>query len=172
MALTSLDTLFLHELQDLYSAETQLVNALPQMAQAAAHDDLQAAFNEHLEETRGQVERLEQIFDQIGENPEGEHCEAMEGLIEEGEEMIQKEGEDHVKDAALIAAAQRVEHYEIAGYGAARTYAKELGHSDAASLLEETLSEEKAADKKLNKLATGGYLSSGINKEARERATV
>lgn len=168
MALTSLNTLLLHELRDLYSAETQLVEALPKMAQAASHEDLKAAFNEHLEETRGQVERLRRIFDHLGEGPEGAHCNAMEGLIEEGEEIIQESGEAHVKDAALIAAAQRVEHYEMAGYGAAQTYAKELGHRNAASLLSETLSEEKEADKKLNKLATGGWLSSGINEEARE----
>lgn len=169
MALTSLNTLLLHELRDLYSAETQLVDALPKMAQAATHDELKDAFNEHLEETRGHVDRLEEIFSQIGESPEGEHCDAMAGLIEEGEELIQKEGESHVKDAALIAAAQRVEHYEMAGYGTARTYANELGQSNVVSLLKETLSEEKAADKKLNKIATGGWISSGINKEAREK---
>jgi ferritin-like metal-binding protein YciE len=167
MTLTSLDDLFLHELRDLYSAEKQLVDALPKMARAASHEDLRDAFEEHLEETRGQIDRLEHIFSHLGERPEGGHCEAMEGLIEEGEEIIQENGEPHVKDAALIAAAQRVEHYEMAGYGAARTYANELGHSNAASLLDDTLSEEKSADKKLNKMATGGWLSSGINKEAR-----
>ena len=170
MALSSFNDLLLHELRDLYSAETQLTDALPQMAQAASHDDLKAAFNEHLEETRGHVDRLERIFDGLGERPEGVHCEAMEGLIEEGEELIREGGEDNVKDAALIAAAQRVEHYEVAGYGAAHNYAGQLDLSDAASLLDETLGEEKAADKKLNKLATGGWLSEGINEEAREKA--
>lgn len=170
MALTSLNSLLLHELRDLYSAETQLLAALPKMAQAASHDDLKAAFHEHMEETRGQIHRLRKIFERLGEYPEGEHCNAMEGLVEEGEEIIEEEGEAHVKDAALIAAAQRVEHYEMAGYGAAHTYANELGHRDAASPLEDTLSEEKAADKKLNKLATGGWLSRWINKEAREEA--
>lgn len=170
MALSSLNNLLLHELRDLYSAETQLTDALPQMAQAASHDDLKAAFNEHLEETRGHVDRLERVFDQLGERPEGVHCEAMEGLIEEGEELIQEGGEDNVKDAALIAAAQRVEHYEIAGYGVARNYARQLDLSEVSDLVDETLGEEKAADKKLNKLATGGWLSEGINEEAREKA--
>jgi ferritin-like metal-binding protein YciE len=171
MALTSLNNLLLHELRDLYSAETQLVEALPKMAQAASHEDLKTAFNDHLAETRDQIDRLDHIFSHMGEQAEGEHCNAMEGLIKEGEEIIQESGEAHVKDAALIAAAQRVEHYEMAGYGAAHTYAKELGHRNVASLLNDTLSEEKAADKKLNKLATGGWLSSGINKEAREETS-
>ena len=126
-ALNSLNSLFLYELRDLYSAETQLVDALPSMARAASHEDLKAAFNEHLEETRGQVDRLRQIFDQLGESPEGECCEAMEGLVQEGEEIVNQDGNAHIKDAALIAAAQRVEHYEVAGYGTARTYASELG---------------------------------------------
>lgn len=171
MDLTSLNNLLLHELRDLYSAETQLVEALPKMAQAASHEDLKAAFNDHLAETRDQINRLDHIFSHMGERAEGEHCNAMEGLIEEGEEIIQESGEAHVKDAALIAAAQRVEHYEMAGYGAAHTYAKELEHRNVASLLDDTLSEEKAADKELNKLATGGWLSSGINKEAREETS-
>jgi ferritin-like metal-binding protein YciE len=166
--LDSLDTLLVHELRDLYSAETQLTEALPNMSRAASHDDLKATFDEHLEETRGQVERLRQIFDQLGESPEGERCEAMEGLVQEGEEVIEMNGEAHIKDAALIAAAQRVEHYEIAGYGTAQTYADELGLSEPKRLLDETLSEEKSADKKLGKLATGGWLSSGINEGARK----
>ena len=169
-ALNSLNSLFLYELRDLYSAETQLVDALPNMARAASHEDLKTAFNEHLEETRGQVDRLRQIFDQLGESPEGERCEAMEGLVHEGEEIINQDGNAHIKDAALIAGAQRVEHYEIAGYGTARTYASELGLNEAKRLLDDTLSEEKAADKTLNKLATGGWLSSGINDEARGSA--
>lgn len=168
-ALDSLNALFLHELRDLYSAETQLLEALPELANTASHQELKDAFNEHLEQTRNQVDRLRDIFDRIGENPEGEHCEAMEGLIEEGEEVIAQEGDAIVKDAALIAAAQRAEHYEIAGYGTARTYANELGLDDVASLLEETLSEEKETDKQLTKLATGGWLSEGINVEAQKR---
>ncbi len=168
--LTSLDDLLLHELRDLYSAETQLTEALPLMIGAATHDDLKTAFNDHLEETRGHIDRLRRALDHLGQTPEGEHCEAMEGLIKEAQETINQRGEPNVKDAALIASAQRVEHYEIAGYGSAHTYAKQLGRSEIASLLNDTLDEEKAADKKLNKLATGGWLSSGINKEAKEHA--
>lgn len=167
--LNSLDTLFVHELRDLYSAETQLLEALPKMSQAASHQELKDAFENHLEQTRGQVERLRDIFDRLGESPEGEHCEAMEGLVEEGEEIIEQQGDAIVKDAALIAAAQRAEHYEISGYGTARTYANELGMSEAADLLDETLSEEKNTDEQLTKLATGGWLSSGINEEARQQ---
>ena len=166
MALTSLNSLFLEELRDLYSAETQLTDALPKLADAASRSELKDAFNEHLEETREHVSRLERIFDQLGESPQGEHCEAMEGLLAEGEERIQEDGEADVKDAALIGAAQRTEHYEMAGYGSASTYADRLGMTDAKRLLDETLSEEKSADKKLNKIATGGWLSSGVNKEA------
>ncbi len=168
-ALNSLNTLLVHELRDLYSAETQLLEALPQMAQVATHDELKQAFNEHESQTRQQIERLRDIFDRLGESPEGEHCEAMEGLIEEGQEIIEQQGDAVVKDAALIAAAQRAEHYEIAGYGTARTYANELGMTEAANLLDETLSEEKNTDERLTKLATGGWLSSGINEEARQR---
>jgi ferritin-like metal-binding protein YciE len=171
MALTSLKALLLQELRDLYSAETQLVEALPKMGQAASRDDLEAAFTDHLEETRGHVERLKLVFDDLNERPEGGFCNAMEGLIEEGEEIIQESGEAHVKDAALIAAAQRVEHYEIAGYGTASTYAEELGYQNVAGLLNDTLDEERAADEELNKLATGGWLSSGINKEAQEETS-
>lgn len=170
-ALRTLDGLLLHELRDLHSAERQLTNALPKMADAASHEDLKNAFREHLDETREHVERLEEIFRDMGKNPEGKHCEAMEGLIREGEEIIAEGGDSALKDAALIAAAQRAEHYEIAGYGAAATYAKELDLDDAEDLLGETLSEEKAADKKLNKIATGGWLFSGVNREARERTT-
>lgn len=170
MNLSSFNELLLSEMRDLYSAETQLVDALPKMARAATHEELKDAFNEHLEETREHVERLRRAFDHLGEHPEGEHCDAMEGLIEEGEEIVESGGESNVKDAALIAAAQRVEHYEISGYGTARTYADELDLSEVKDLLDDTLSEEKSADKKLNKLATGGWLTEGINEEARQRA--
>ena len=166
MPLTSLNSLFIEELRDLYSAETQLIEALPKLAQAASRSELKEAFDEHLEETREHVSRLEEVFNQLGESPEGEHCEAMEGLIAEGEERIQEKGSADVKDAALIAAAQRTEHYEMAGYGSARTYADELGMGEASDLLNQTLSEEKSADKKLNKIATGGWLSSGVNQQA------
>ena len=168
MNLSSPRTLFLSELRDLYSAETQLLDALPKMAQAATNAELRAAFQEHLEETRGQVERLQRIFDSLGENPKGEHCDAMAGLIKEGEEVIQAQGDADVKDAALIAAAQRVEHYEIAGYGTVSTFADLLDLDKEKRLLQEILDEEAAADKKLTKIATGGLFTSGINKEALE----
>jgi len=161
MALDSLHDLYVNELKDLYNAETQLVKALPKMAKAASNPDLKAAIEEHLEVTRGQVERLERVFEGLGVSPKGKKCKAMEGLIEEGKEVMEEDGEDAVIDAALIAAAQRVEHYEIAGYGCARTFAKLLGYDKAAQLLQETLDEEGEADKKLTELA-----ETGINVEA------
>ena len=169
MQLNSLKDLYVEQLRDLYSAETQLVGALPKMAQAASSADLKKAFQQHLDETRTQKQRLEQIFSEIGTSPEGETCKAMEGLIKEGEQVIQANGDPKVKDAALIAAAQRVEHYEMAGYGTVRTYANELGFSNAKSLLQRTLDEEGNADKKLNALAEGGVFSSGINEKAMSR---
>ena len=170
MALTSLRNLLVEQMRDLYSAENQLVKALPKMAQAASNEALREAFQEHLDETRGHVERLQKAFKELSESPEGEHCEAMEGLIKEGEQVINKQGESHVKDAALIASAQRVEHYEIAGYGTVHAFADELDLDNVADLMGETLGEEEAADKKLNKIAVGGMLASGLNKEA-EKAT-
>jgi len=161
MALDSLHDLYVNELKDLYNAETQLVKALPKMVKAASNPDLKAAIEEHLEVTRGQVERLERVFEGLGVSPKGKKCKAMEGLIEEGKEVMEEDGEDAVIDAALIAAAQRVEHYEIAGYGCARTFAKLLGYDKAAQLLQETLDEEGEADKKLTELA-----ETGINVEA------
>ena len=169
MQLNSLKDLYVEQLRDLYSAETQLVDALPKMAQAASSADLKKAFQSHLDETRTQKQRLEQIFSEIGTTPQGETCKAMEGLIKEGEQVIQANGDPKVKDAALIAAAQRVEHYEMAGYGTVRTYANELGFSNAKSLLQRTLDEEGNADKKLNSLAEGGVFSSGINEKAMAR---
>ena len=153
MKLESLQDLLVHELKDLYSAENQLVKALPKMAKAAESEDLKAAFEEHLEVTKTQVERLETIFEELGVSPKGKKCKAMEGLIEEGSELISEDGEASVKDAALIAAAQKVEHYEIAGYGCARTFAQLLGMEKAAELLQETLDEEGETDKKLTELA-------------------
>jgi ferritin-like metal-binding protein YciE len=163
MALDSLRELLIDELRDLYSAENQLVKALPKMAKAAAHEDLKAAFTEHLEVTRGQVARLDEIFEELEEKPKGKTCKAMEGLVEEGSEVIDEDGEDAVKDAALIAAAQRVEHYEIAGYGCVRTFASLLGLDDIATKLQETLDEEREADQSLTELA-----ESVINVEAEE----
>jgi ferritin-like metal-binding protein YciE len=151
--------LYIDELRDLYNAENQLVKALPKMAKAANSSDLQAGFKEHLEQTKGHVQRLEAIFENLGESPKGKTCKGMEGLIEEGSEAIE-EYEGAVLDAALIAAAQRVEHYEMAGYGTAIAFANEMGHSEHVSLLEETLKEEEETDEKLTEL------SSSINSEA------
>lgn len=150
---------FLNQLMDIYDAEKQLVKALPKVAKAAEHDELRTAIEDHLEETEGHVERLEQVFEAIGETAKGKKCKAMAGLLEEGQEGIKdKEG-----DAALICAAQKVEHYEIAAYGCLHTWARLLGEDDAADLLEETLDEEKSADEKLNELA-----ESTINAEESE----
>ena len=153
MALESLHDLYVEELRDLYNAENQLLKALPRMAKAASHPDLQAAFTEHLEVTRGQVERLDRIFADLGEKAKGKKCRAMEGLIEEGKEILDKDAEPSVLDAALIAAAQKVEHYEMAGYGCVRTFARLLGYDEAADLLQATLDEEGEADKTLTELA-------------------
>ena len=153
MKLESLHDLYVGELKDLYNAENQLLKALPKMAKAATSPELQAAFEEHLEQTKGQVERLESIFEELGVSPKGKKCKAMEGLVEEGSEVIDATGDDSVRDAALIAAAQRVEHYEIAGYGCARTFAQLLGFDDAVQLLQQTLEEESETDEKLTQLA-------------------
>ena len=161
MKLKTLEDLLHHELQDLYSAETQLVKALPKMAEAAENEDLRAAFEEHLEQTKTHVERLEEAGEILGKKLTGHTCKAMKGLIEEGSDMIAEDAEPSVKDAGLIGAAQRVEHYEIAGYGTARTLAEQLGKDDIAELLEETLEEEKETDERLTELA-----ESHINAEA------
>ena len=153
--LETLKDLFVEELRDLYSAENQILKALPKMKKAAHSEDLKAAFELHLEQTKGQVARLETIFEALDEKPTGKTCKAMEGLVEEGSEMIHEKAEPSVKDAGLIAAAQRVEHYEMAGYGTVRTWAQQLGKDDAARLLQETLDEEKQADEKLNTIAEG-----------------
>jgi ferritin-like metal-binding protein YciE len=166
MQLQSLDDVLVDQLADLLDAEKQLVEALPKMAAAASDEKLQKAFKEHLSETRDHVSRLEEIFGQLGKQPAGEPCKAMKGLIAEGEEIISAQGDPAAKDAALIAAAQRVEHYEIAGYGTAKTLADQLGHSDAKDLLDQTLDEESQADTLLTKIATGGRLGSGVNQAA------
>lgn len=161
MKLQTLQDLFVHELKDLYSAENQLVKALPKMVKAATNEDLRAGFEAHLEQTKEHVSRLEQIADACDFKLTGHRCKAMEGLIEEGGELISEEAEDTVRDAGLIGAAQRVEHYEIAGYGTARALAECLGYGQAVELLGLTLSEEKATDEKLTELA-----ESTINAEA------
>ncbi len=157
----SMQKLYLEELRDLYDAENQLIEALPKMAKGASHEKLRTAFEEHLEVTREQVRRLETIFDNLGEKPTGKKCKGMKGLIEEGQEIMKQQGDPDVKDAAMIAAAQRVEHYEIAAYGSARTYANELGLREHAELLQRTLDEEGNTDKRLTQLA-----ESRINKDA------
>jgi len=167
MQLNTLNDLFKEQLQDLYSAETQLVDALPKMASASSNEELRDAFEQHLAETRQHVERLTQIFDQLGERPGTETCKGMEGLIKEGAEVLSMKGDPTVIDAALIAAAQRVEHYEIAAYGTVKTLADQLDLGDAKGLLDDTLDEEGKADKLLTKIATGGLLGSGVNQAAR-----
>jgi ferritin-like metal-binding protein YciE len=156
MSLDSLDKLFLEELKDVYNAEKQIVRALPRMAKAAESRELQQAFTQHLAETQGHVERLERIFKGLDQAVRGKKCKGMEGLLEEGKEILEQEGEGAVIDAALIAAAQRVEHYEMAAYGCLRTYAQLLGYSDAEKLLQQTLNEEEAADRKLTQIGEGG----------------
>jgi ferritin-like metal-binding protein YciE len=167
MQMNNLNDVLVEQLGDLYSAERQLVEALPKMAGAASTQELRTAIEQHLDETRGHVQRIEQAFSQLGITPPTEECEAMKGLIKEGEKVIQAQGQPAAKDAALIAAAQRVEHYEIAAYGTARTLANELDQSEVASLMNDTLDEESAADEKLTTIATGGLLSGGVNAEAR-----
>lgn len=161
LTLDNMTNLLIMQLQDLVSAEDQLIEALPQMADAASSSDLKNAFMTHLEETRQQRERLRQILDMMGVEPGGETCEAMQGLIKEGSEVIGLNGDAPVKDAALIAAAQRVEHYEMAAYGSARAFANQLNRHDIADLLQDTLDEESMADKILTQIA-----ESHINAEA------
>jgi len=169
MQLNNLHDVLIEQLADLYSAERQLVSALPKMAGAAHSDELRKAFEDHLAETRRHAGRLEQAFTDLGVGHPAEECEAMRGLIKEGEEIVEASGEAAALDAALIAAAQRVEHYEIAAYGTARAIAGELGYDGTASLLSETLIEEERADKLLTKIAAGSFLKSGINQEAATR---
>ena len=153
MELETLKDLYVQELKDLYSAEKQIIKALPKMVKATTNRQLAAAFNHHLEQTRRQAKRLEDILASHDESTRGPKCAGMEGVLKEGDEMIQEEGRDEVRDAGLIAAAQRVEHYEMAGYGCARTYAQLLGDKKGAKLLDTTLQEEGDTDKKLTKLA-------------------
>jgi ferritin-like metal-binding protein YciE len=152
-AIRTLEDLLLHELKDLYDAENQLTKALPMMAQAASNRELKAGFEEHLRQTEGHIRRLEQVFQAMGQRASGETCLAMQGLIQEGNKTLQEDMEQTVRDAALIAAAQRIEHYEMAGYGTARTFAYVLGNQEAAQLLQQTLDEEEQTDKRLTMLA-------------------
>jgi ferritin-like metal-binding protein YciE len=159
----ALKELYIDELRDIYNAETQLVKALPKMAKASTSDELRSGFESHLEQTRGHVERLEEIFEALDEKSTGKKCAGMAGLVKEGEEIMDEDFEDEVMDAALISAAQRVEHYEIAAYGCVRSWAELLGETEAAALLEKTLEEEKETDQKLTEL------SEEINVEAKGR---
>ncbi|HEY7216301.1 MAG TPA: ferritin-like domain-containing protein [Thermoanaerobaculia bacterium] len=161
MKLESLKDLYLEQLKDLYSAETQLIDALPKMAEGANAPDLRKAFEDHLRQTNEHVRRLERIFQDLQESPKGHTCEGMKGLLKEGDQMLHMRGDASVLDAGLIAAAQRVEHYEIAGYGTLRTYAELLGKGEHVSLLERTLQEEEETDERLSELA-----ESHVNQEA------
>ena len=156
--------LYIEELKDLYNAENQLVKALPKMAKAASSDELRQGFEDHLQQTKGHVQRLEQIFQALGESPKGKKCKGMEGLVEEGSEVMQEDFDGALMDAAIIGAAQRVEHYEIAAYGTVCAFAEELGETEQNSLLNETLQEEKETDEKLTQLAQQ------INAQANEGA--
>lgn len=157
-----LQDLFEHQLKDLYSAESQLVKALPKMAEKASDSKLKKAFEDHLKETENQKKRIEEVCEELGIKPTGETCKAMEGLIKEAESFMKEDADKEVMDAGLIAEAQRVEHYEISGYGTAVRYAKELGHDEIAKKLHKTLDEEYNADEKLNKMAEGR-----LNKKAK-----
>ena len=162
---TTLHDAFVDELRDTYDAEKQLTKALPKLAKAATSPQLREAFEAHLEETRGQIQRLEQVFERLDEKVRGKHCEGIAGIIEEGKSIMEEEFDDATMDACLIAAGQRAEHYEIAAYGTLVAWAKAMGHMEAADLLQENLDEEKAADEKLSALAEGG-----INEGAAETA--
>lgn len=163
MKMESLQELYLDELRDIYDAEQQLVKALPKMAKTATNEELKAAFEQHLEQTQEHVARLEKVFEDLGEKPKRKTCEAMKGLIEEGKHLMEEDADEDVMDAGLIAAAQKVEHYEIATYGTLRTYAETLGFDEQADLLQETLDEEKDTDENLTELAV-----SCVNIEAAE----
>ncbi|MGI8772607.1 MAG: ferritin-like domain-containing protein [Acidobacteriaceae bacterium] len=161
MSVGTMQELFVDELKDLYSAEKQITRALPKLAKAVTSEDLKQALLSHLDETKGHVARLEQIFEKLGKKPAGKTCVGMKGVLEEGSEMLEDTDKGVVRDAGLISAAQRVEHYEMAGYGSARDFAKSLGQGEIATLLEQTLEEEKAADKKLT------LISKQVNAEAK-----
>lgn len=176
MKIDSLNTLLEEELKDIYSAEKQLLKALPKMAKTATSSELKSALEEHLEVTRGQVTRLEQVFETLGKPAKAKTCKAMQGLIEEGKEIMEEDAEDAVMDAGIIAAAQKVEHYEMASYGTVRTWARLCGENEAADLLQETLDEEGEADKKLTSLAESlvnpdAEASGGMSSAGRGRAS-
>lgn len=157
MAVDTIEKLFVDELKDLYSAENQITKALPKMAKAATSSELRNAFEHHLEETKDQIERLDQVFQILGTSPKGKTCDGMKGVLEEGSQALQDTAEGEVRDEALISAAQRVEHYEMAAYGTVRSFAERLGKSQIVQLLQKTLDEEKAADKKLTEIAQKSF---------------
>lgn len=171
MALESMQDLLIHQLQDIYSAEKMLLKALPKMVERVSAEELKAAFSHHLSETQSQVTRLERIFKILDESPSGTKCKAMEGLIAEAEDMLGEDGNDAVIDAGIIADAQRVEHYEIAAYGTARTLAQTLGNTEAAQLLEESLEEEKEADQRLTEIAEAAVNVEASSEEDEEDET-
>lgn len=171
MKLNTLKQLYIEELRDLYSAENQLLKALPKMAKGASSEELTLAFENHLDQTKVHVERLEEIFERLDENPKGKTCQAMKGLVEEGSEILEEDGEESVLDAGIIAAAQKVEHYEIASYGTVRTFAQLLGEDEAAEVLQETLDEEGDADKLLTQLAQEIVNPEALLEDAEAEAT-
>lgn len=166
MKLQTLQDVYVHELKDIYSAEKQIVEALPKMVKTADNQELQEAFSQHLTQSHSHLDKVQEILRALDVNPGSTKCEGVAGLIKEGESVIAMAGDSAAKDAALIAAAQRIEHYEMAAYGCARTYAKLLDYDDAAHILQEILDEEGETDEKLTKLAEGGFLSKGVNQEA------
>lgn len=166
MDLTSLHSVYVHQLKDLYSAEKQIIDAMPSMIEAATTQELKEAFSAHFEESKSHLDKVHGILQDMDVNPGNTKCDAMEGIIKEGSDIVNTDGDPAAKDAALIASAQRIEHYEIAGYGTTRAFATSLGYSEAASTLQMILDEEYEADQKLDKLAEGSFLTSGINAEA------
>jgi ferritin-like metal-binding protein YciE len=171
MKLNTLKQLYIEELRDLHSAENQLLKALPKMAKGASSEELKLAFENHLDQTKVHVERLEEIFERLDETPKGKTCQAMKGLVEEGSEILEEDGEESVLNAGIIAAAQKVEHYEIASYGTVRTFAQLLGEDEAAELLQETLDEEGEADKLLTQLAQEIVNPEALLEDAEAEAT-
>jgi ferritin-like metal-binding protein YciE len=165
MKLRSLEDLFIEQLKDIYYAERHILKALPKMAKKASNTELADAFEEHLQETETHIDRLERVFEIIDRKPQAKKCEAMDGLIKEGKELMKEDAGASVIDAGMIVAAQKVEHYEIAAYGSLRTFAEKLGYEEAADILQETLDEESAADEKLTEIA-----ESSVNEEALEEA--
>lgn len=169
MALNSIRDLFITELRDVYDAENRIVTLLPRCVEAASSSDLQEAFEDHLDETREQIRRLDKIFNQLGESPLGEKCDAMEGLVRECESMVNEPAESWVRDALMISMSQRIEHYEMAVYGTVCNYAQHMGEQDALDLLQQTLTEEKETDKKLTRIAESCLKAAGVGKQSKQR---